>query len=195
MHQPALLRVFDEAITLSRDSSGLIVHHRCIFDEETSARYFASLLEGTAWRAERRPMYDRIVDVPRLIAWFGAEAGFPEPLARIVSTVSSLLGVSFDSAGLNLYRDGRDSVAWHSDREVAGRAESTIAIASFGDARRLMLRRKDPAARKTLVCDLLPGSVLVMAGAAQHHWEHHVPKEPRAVGPRIGVVLRQGIAT
>lgn len=191
MYQPTMAGLADTPVTLWDGESGKIVFVPAVFDPDDAAAYFRTLRESIAWRAEERPMYDRVVSVPRLVAWFDKPAGLPAPLDAIVATAERKLAVRFRSAGLNLYRDGRDSVAWHGDKEVTGHAQSMVAIASFGSTRRFLLRRKDLRQHRSFSCELTPGSVIAMSGAAQTHWEHCVPKETRAVGPRISVVMRQ----
>jgi alkylated DNA repair dioxygenase AlkB len=158
---------------------------------------FNELLGTVAWRSERRPMYDRVVDVPRLLAFYGE--GDPLPAVALDQARLALLdhyrgeaGAQFSTTGLCLYRDGRDSVAWHSDtigRETVD--DPVVAIVSLGSPRRLLLRAKGGGpSRRYLVGG---GDLLVMGGSCQRTWEHCVPKMSRA-GPRISVQYRpQGL--
>ena len=155
---------------------------------------FARLAGTVPWRAERRQMYDREVDVPRLVCFYGEGAPLPDPVldqARDALTAhyGHELREPFVTAGLCLYRDGRDSVAWHGDRTGRGSAEDTIvAIVSLGAPRALMLRPRGggPALRRSLG----HGDLLVMGGSCQRSWEHAVPKTSAATGPRISVQFR-----
>jgi alkylated DNA repair dioxygenase AlkB len=152
---------------------------------------FARLAGAVPWRAERRQMYDREVDVPRLLCFYGEGAPLPDPVldqARDALTAhyGQELREPFVTAGLCLYRDGRDSVAWHGDRTGRGRREDTmVAIVSLGAPRALMLRPRGggPALRRSLG----HGDLLVMGGSCQRTWEHAVPKTSAATGPRISV--------
>jgi len=152
------------------------------------------LLHGVPWAAERRRMYDRVVDVPRLIAWYDADAALPHPLLTDARTALSAhyrpeLGEPFVTAGMCLYRDGRDSVAWHGD--TIGRAatdDTLIAIVSFGSPRALALRPRGGGASRSF--QLGHGDLLVMGGSCQRTWEHAVPKTAKAVGPRVSVQFR-----
>ncbi|MEO6470637.1 MAG: alpha-ketoglutarate-dependent dioxygenase AlkB, partial [Aeromicrobium sp.] len=107
---------------------------------------FLKLLAEVPWRAEQREMYDRVVDVPRLVCSYGSRDEFPDPILeaardRLNSHYASELGEGFETAGLCYYRDGRDSVAWHGDRIGRGRTDDTmVAILSLGEARKLSLR-------------------------------------------------------
>ena len=155
---------------------------------------FGRLAAAVPWRAERRHMYDQVVDVPRLVCFYPAGAPLPDPVldqAReaLNAHYAAELGEPFLTAGLCLYRDGRDSVAWHGDTTVRGRAEDTlVAIVSLGAPRALLLRPRGggPALRHSLG----HGDLLVMGGSCQRTWEHAVPKAAGATGPRISVQFR-----
>jgi alkylated DNA repair dioxygenase AlkB len=156
---------------------------------------FQRLLDNVPWHAERRQMYDRVVDVPRLLCFYGEGEPLPDPaLAAARSALDAHygaeLGEPFATAGLCLYRDGRDSVAWHGDTIGRGSTEDTmVAILSVGAPRALLLRRRGgggPTARH----ELGHGDLLVMGGSCQRTWEHAVPKSARATGPRISVQFR-----
>ena len=160
---------------------------------------FDRLLTDVDWQAERRPMYDRVVDVPRLLSYYGAHDPLPHPALhaarRALDThYASELGEPFVTAGLCLYRDGRDSVAWHGDRVGRSRTEDTmVAIISIGCARTLALRPNGGG--PGLRYELGHGDLIVMGGSCQRTWEHAVPKTTRPVGPRISIQFRpRGVA-
>jgi alkylated DNA repair dioxygenase AlkB len=154
---------------------------------------FATLLHTVPWRAERRQMYDRMVDVPRLVHAYLADDPLPHPvLTRAREALSEHylpeLGEPFRTAGCCYYRDGHDSVAWHGDRIGRGRSEDTmVAIVSLGDPRRLALRPRGGG--ESVSFELGHGDLLVMGGSCQRTWEHAVPKTAGA-GPRISVQFR-----
>jgi len=155
---------------------------------------FERLVATVPWYAERRQMYERVVDVPRLLCWYGEESTLPDPLLetamhRLSEHYRDELGEPFRTAGLCYYRDGRDSVAWHGDTIGRSRHEDTmVAIVSFGAARRLLLRPRSGG--ESLGFALGHGDLLVMGGSCQRTWEHAIPKTARPVGPRISVQLR-----
>jgi alkylated DNA repair dioxygenase AlkB len=159
---------------------------------------FGRLMESVPWRAERRMMYERVVDVPRLLSFYGDGEELPDPLlaearATLNRHYSAELGEPFTTAGLCLYRDGRDSVAWHGDTIGRGSSEDTmVAIVSVGSPRPLMLRPRlgNGGHGETLRFELGHGDLLVMGGSCQRTWEHAVPKTARPVGPRISVQFR-----
>lgn len=154
---------------------------------------FAALVDDVPWRAERRQMYDRVVDVPRLVHTYAAGDPLPHPTLteareRLSAHYLPELGEPFVTAGCCFYRDGNDSVAWHGDRIGRGRSEDTmVAIVSVGDTRRLQLRPRGGGEATTFT--LGHGDLLVMGGSCQRTWDHGVPKE-RAAGPRISVQFR-----
>ena len=146
------------------------------------------------WHAERRQMYERVVDVPRLLRFYGQDE--PLPHATLTHAREALnqhyrpeLGEPFVTAGMCLYRDGHDSVAWHGDTIGRGRSEDTmVAIVSLGSAREFLLRPRGGGA--TIRHRLGHGDLIVMGGTCQRTWEHAVPKTTRPVGPRISVQFR-----
>lgn len=135
-------------------------------------------------------MYDRDVDVPRLTSGYRlADATLPPALAEAVARTSEATGVPFNRVGLNLYRDGRDSVAPHNDHLYEIVAEYPIALISLG-ATRLMTIRTKTQPRRILDLDLEEGSLLVMSYETQLHYDHGIPKTRAAIGPRISIALR-----
>ena len=159
-----------------------------------SGAVFGRLAEAVPWRAERRHMYDRVVDVPRLTCFYEEDAALPDPV--LTAALQALnahnepeLGEPFRTAGLCLYRDGRDSVAWHGDTTGRSRREDTmVAIVSLGTPRAFLLRPRGGG--KSLRYEIGHGDLLVMGGSCQRTWEHAVPKTTQAVGPRISVQFR-----
>jgi alkylated DNA repair dioxygenase AlkB len=164
-----------------------------------SQALFERLARQVPWRAERRQMYDRTVDVPRLQCFYGQDAPLPDSVLALARDALSAhyageLGEPFRTAGLCLYRDGRDSVAWHGDTIGRGGTEDTmVAIVSLGTARPLMLRPRPglaSASGGTLRYHLGHGDLLVMGGSCQRTWEHAIPKSAHCAGPRISVQFR-----
>ena len=153
------------------------------------------LLGDIGWRADRRQMYEREVAVPRLLRWYTGHEELPHPLlaeAResLTAYYGPALGEPFVSAGMCLYRDGRDSVAWHGDRIGRGSTSDTlVAIVSFGSPRPLMLRPAGGGAA-SLRFPLGHGDLVVMGGSCQRAWEHCIPKTTKPVGPRVSVQFR-----
>ena len=161
-----------------------------------SAPVFARLAEAVPWRAERRQMYDRVVDVPRLLCFYGEGEALPDPvltaaLEALNAHYGAELGEPFRTAGLCLYRDGRDSVAWHGDRYGRGSREDTmVAILSLGAPRAFALRPRGGGRGLSLRFEVGHGDLLVMGGSCQRTWQHAIPKSARPTGPRISVQFR-----
>ncbi|MGW6281542.1 alpha-ketoglutarate-dependent dioxygenase AlkB [Kribbella sp. NPDC055071] len=175
---------------------------------------YERLARDVPWQAERRQMYDRVVDVPRLLCFYGETEELPLPIldeARdaLSARYAEELGEQFRTAGLCFYRDGRDSVAWHGDRIGRGDREDTmVAIISVGEPRVLALRpRPTPATQptpeptptggfgggpvsSTIRYPLGHGDLIVMGGSCQRTWEHAIPKASGRIGPRISIQFR-----
>lgn len=165
---------------------------------EDADALFAELQQAVPWRAERRPMYDRVVDVPRLVSFvdFADRVDEPPPHPRLKHIRRRLndayageLGEPFTTAGLCLYRDGNDSVAWHGDNIGRSKTEDTmVAIVSLGATRTFALRPRGGG--RSLRIQHAHGDLLVMGGSCQRTWEHAIPKTTRPTGPRISIQFR-----
>lgn len=157
--------------------------------------WFGELLEAIPWRAERRQMYDRVLDVPRLVSFHDLVAGpAPHPaLAKLRVRLNDIyareLGEPFATAGLCLYRDESDSVAWHGDDIGRSRSEDTmVAIVTLGATRAFAMRPRSGG--RSLRLPQAHGDLLVMGGSCQRTWEHAVPKTTKPTGPRISIQFR-----
>jgi len=156
---------------------------------------FREVIDSRKWGQRTRRMYDRRVLEPRLTAPWNLRSGVPlEPriLEDVRLALSARYGVVFDSAGFNLYRDGRDSVAWHGDRVAKEIEEPIVALVSLGEPRKFLLRPRGGG--KSRAFHLGGGDLLVTGGRTQRAWEHSVPKVAQA-GLRISVAYRYGMAT
>jgi alkylated DNA repair dioxygenase AlkB len=173
------------------------------FSPRESDRYLSDLLANTHWKQEQIKWYGKMIDLPRLTAWYG-DAGksytysgirvVSEPwtptLLEIKTALELVSGINFNSVLLNLYRTGKDSVAWHSDDEKELGENPIIGSLSFGEGRTFQFRhKKKPTLQAKL--DLTHGSYLLMKGATQHHWQHQIGKVTRPCGPRINLTFRR----
>ena len=153
------------------------------------------LLGDIGWREDRRQMYERQVAVPRLLRWYAGSEPLPHPvLSEAREALNRYYAPEpadrFVTAGMCLYRDGRDSVAWHGDRLGRARTGDTmVAIVSFGYPRPLLLRPTGGGA-PSLRFPLGHGDLVVMGGSCQRTWEHCIPKTAKPVGPRVSVQFR-----
>ncbi len=174
------------------DQLGRIAYTPGVVPAEIARAWFAELREGVPWKSERRRMYDRDVDVPRLMAHFWLapeEPRIPGAIRAAAAMVIATTRAPFNSVGLNFYRDGRDSVAAHNDHLDEIVDGSPIALVSLGAVRRMTIRAKKPP-RRAMHIDLEAGSLLVMSYETQLHYTHGIPKTRESVGPRISLAFR-----
>jgi alkylated DNA repair dioxygenase AlkB len=174
------------------DERGRIAYTSGFLSADVAGGWFAELRESVTWTTQRRQMYDREVDVPRLLAHFrlAPEDGrAPDAIRVAAGKVIAVTGVPFNSVGLNFYRDGRDSVAPHSDHLDEIVHGFPIALLSLGATRRMTIRAKEPP-RRMLHVDLVGGSLLIMSYETQLHYTHGIPKTREPVGARISLAFR-----
>lgn len=188
------LSLFEPGETvLSDDEMGRIVYTPRFVAPATARAWFDELRPVVPWKAERRWMYDRRVDVPRLTAHYpltpGARDELPPAIAAAADEVIGRTGVPFNAVGLNLYRSGQDSVAAHNDHLRILVEGFPIALLSLGATRRMSIRARAPQKRGWNL-DLEEGSLLVMSYETQLHYTHAVPKTKEAVGERISLAFR-----
>lgn len=198
--QPSLL---DAGVDASVDP-GFSTLRRIKLDEESwvdhapgwvsgSDALFGHLVDELDWGQRSRQMYDQRVTEPRLTAlWRKASGEVLEPpiLEEMRTLLSARYGIEFDSAGFNLYRDGKDSVAWHGDRIRKGIPQPLVALVSVGEPRRFLLKPRDGGSSRAFM--LGRGDLLVTGGRTQRTWLHSVPKVAGA-GPRISIAFRHGL--
>ena len=170
------------------------------FTKEESDNYYNILLNQTTWREYQMPMYDKTVTAPRMISWHedknnpGADQNLPDwtpELLAIRARVELEIGENFNAVLLNLYRNGKDGVAWHSDKEGKIGINPSIASVSFGETRIFRLRHKNRKEIPQAEIPLHHGTLLLMSGTTNTFWEHQVPKTARQVLPRINLTFRQ----
>jgi alkylated DNA repair dioxygenase AlkB len=170
------------------------------FTKEESDYYYDTLLAQTRWREYEMPMYDKIVTAPRMISWFedkespGRDTATPEltpELDTIRKRVETETTLKFNAVLLNLYRNGKDGVAWHSDKTNKSGKNPVIASVTFGETRMFRLRHKFRKDLPQVEIPLYHGSFLLMSGTTNSFWEHQVPKTSRIIQPRINLTFRQ----
>ncbi|MEO7050433.1 MAG: alpha-ketoglutarate-dependent dioxygenase AlkB [Rhodanobacter sp.] len=185
------LSLFDQGPqVLVDDASGRIVLATGVIPPALAASWFASLREVIPWKSGRRAMYEREVDVPRLRAHYRADdPQLPTVLGDALRAVRAAVDAPFDSIGLNLYRDHRDSVAPHNDKLADLQRGQPIALLSLGATRGMTIRAKQPP-RRVLQVELEAGSVLSMSWDTQRHYDHGIPKQRDFCAPRISLAFR-----
>lgn len=190
--------------TLVDDETGRILYVPAFVDMATAQEWFRILRDSAAWKSERRWMYDREVDVPRLVASYRPEVGaqpfdWAQPfdsaqgdkvvLEEALRRGREFANEPFNAVGLNLYRDGRDSVAPHNDHLYEIVENHSIGLISLGATRRMTIRSKAKP-RRVFDLDLENGSLLLMSYETQVNYDHGVPKTTANVEPRISIALR-----
>jgi alkylated DNA repair dioxygenase AlkB len=181
---------------------GDVDYYPAFFSKAESDALFQDLLATTNWKQEKIKLYGKLIDLPRLTAWYGDQGKsytysgikvvaepWTDTLLRIKREIEAVSGVSFNSVLLNLYRGEQDSVAWHSDDEPELGVNPVIGSVSFGATRRFQLKHKREKALKREI-DLLHGSYLLMKGPTQHCWLHQVPKTKKPAKQRVNLTFR-----
>ncbi len=162
------------------------------------------LMEEIAWEQREIQMFGKRLMEPRLTAWYG-DAGmaytysgltlqplpWTDSLLQLKQQVEETADATFNSVLLNLYRDGQDSMGWHSDDEPELGENPVIASISLGEERKFHLRHRKDKSVETIRLSLGSGSLLIMAGSTQHFWQHQVPKTRRQLGVRINLTFRR----
>ena len=172
------------------DRSGRVEYRRALLSPDEAARAMRHLEQEVDWLEQRREMYGRTVDVPRLTQSFSLHTdALPKTIAAIAARVFRTIDAPFDSVGLNLYRDESDSVAPHNDHLYEIAPEQPIALVSLGATRTMIISTKQPPKRRIAI-ELEAGSLLVMDYASQRHYDHGIPKLRTPVGPRISLAFR-----
>jgi alkylated DNA repair dioxygenase AlkB len=162
------------------------------FSRTESDNYYKLFLETCPWQQRQRKMWDKLIPDPRLTAYYGGEKGLPwtKELYTVKERVEATAGVQFNRVLLNYYRDGNDSVSWHSDTLPADGVHHEIASVTFGETRLFKVRHKTDSDINQVSIPLTHGSFLLMGASMQDLYEHHVPKTKKAVGPRINLTFR-----
>ena len=167
------------------------------FTKEESDCYYNFFLNNTIWHEYEMPMYDKIVTAPRMISWYddrnndSGKSNWPKELITIKAKVEKETQINFNAVLLNLYRDGKDGVSWHSDKTNSMNKDMNIASVTFGETRMFRLRHKFLKLLPQIEIPLHHGTFLLMAGKTNSFWEHQVPKTTRDVLPRINLTFRQ----
>lgn len=196
------LSFFKEAGQTPGLPAELLEYHPAFCDEQQSNYLLEKLIADTPWTQKIVQMYDKQVVTPRLTAWYADPAiqdytsmlrSAPNPwttdLLMLKENVEQLAGITFNSVLLNYYRDGNDSVAWHSDNEKALGTHPVIASVSFGQVRSFDIRNKLDHSRKYAI-KLESGSLMIMKGNLQQDWEHRIAKSVKPMKQRLNLTFR-----
>lgn len=196
------LQLFSEGGQSNNLPAELLEYYPRFFDQQTSNALLNKLIATTPWEQREVTMYGKKMLTPRLTAWYGDKGTnysftglrhdplpWTADLLMIKQQVEPLAGISFNSVLLNYYRDGNDSVAWHSDNEDVLGERPVIASVSFGQARAFDIRNKQDHRLKYSI-HLENGSFLLMKGGLQANWEHRIAKSTLSMKPRINLTFR-----
>ena len=184
---------------LTRD--GEVIYHGAIFDQEKANKIYANLMDKIPWKHDEAFIYGKHIITARKVAWYGdkdydysysgktrtAMKWTPE-LLKVKHAAEQKTGMIYNSCLLNLYADGSQGMAWHSDDEKCLGNDTNIASMSFGAERRFDFRHK--ASREKISVMLQNGSLLVMQGSTQTHWQHQIPKTTKVTTPRVNLTFR-----
>jgi alkylated DNA repair dioxygenase AlkB len=182
---------------------GEVLYFPNFYTEEQSNIFMDILTEKVRWQQDKIKMFGKEHNLPRLTSWYG-DGGLPyyysgikmlpnkidfDELSLVKSAIELKTECNFNSVLLNLYRDGQDSVSWHSDDEKELGTNPIIASLTFGSIRVFKFRHKEDNKLQREI-QLTPGSLVIMKGETQHKWEHSVPKTSKQIGPRINLTFR-----
>lgn len=198
------LNLFDEPVkegAVTRIQNGAYRYFPRFYDRETADSYLDQFKEKIDWKQESMSMYGKKVDFPRLTAWYGdgdkpySFSGITlnplpwiEELEQVKQDIEPLSKTSFNSVLLNRYRDGNDSISWHTDAEKELGQNPVIASVNFGAERVFQLRHMQTKEKIEIL--LQHGSLLIMQGELQHYWQHQIPKTKKPVSERINLTFR-----
>jgi alkylated DNA repair dioxygenase AlkB len=190
------LSLFGEAGQSKGLPTELLDYRPGLLDAAESAFIMHKLISETSFKQPVQKMYDKEIVTPRLMAWYGDASNkisdispWTAELLMIKSKMESLAGMQFNCVLLNYYRDGNDSVAWHSDKESVPGRKTTVASVSFGQVRSFDIRNKQDHSEKYSI-KLENGSFLLMKGGLQDHWEHRIAKSTRTMRARLNLTFR-----
>lgn len=186
---------------LTEIENGEYLFYPNFFTKSESDLYLQKLKENIDWKQESMNMYGKQVNFPRLTAWYGNNdktysfsgitlepKTWTKELIKIKEKIEPISKVVFNSVLLNLYRNGNDSISWHTDAEKELGTNPVIVSVNFGATRKFQLRHINT--KEKLEIELTHGSLLIMQGELQHYWQHQVPKTSKVVEERINLTFR-----
>ena len=201
MSQFDLFGISEDEKELFQVENGQYIFIPSFFSIEEGNYLFSRLDSTISWKQEKMNMYGKEVLFPRLTAWYGdsdrpysfsgitlTPLPWTEELLQIKRKIETKTSAIFNSVLLNKYRDGSDSISWHTDAEKELGQNPIIASVTFGGTRNFQLRHSNTGEKITL--ELSHGSLLIMQGELQHFWQHQIPKTKKKVDPRINLTFR-----
>ncbi|MCD8429982.1 alpha-ketoglutarate-dependent dioxygenase AlkB [Tenacibaculum finnmarkense] len=201
MKQLDLFNTNKEYNELIKIKDGEYIYIPNFFNKQKSDIFYQSLLNEIKWKQQEMNMYGKVVKFPRLTAWYGdinkkysfsgihlTPTIWTNELLEIKKAIEPKCNVSFNSVLLNQYRDGNDSISWHTDAEKELGKNPLIASVNFGETRKFQLKHNET--NEKIEIELKHGSLLIMKGELQHFWKHQIPKTKKKIGNRINLTFR-----
>ncbi|MNK07639.1 2OG-Fe(II) oxygenase superfamily protein [compost metagenome] len=180
---------------------GEVIYYGHVVSEEKAKQYYNALLQEIPWQHDEALIYGKRIITKRKVAWYGDDSynytyskttktalPWTKTLLELKELVENNCGTKFNSCLLNLYHDGDEGMAWHSDDEKALGKNTVIGSLSFGAVRKFSFKHKQTGEKRELILD--NGSLLVMKGTTQTHWLHRLPKSTKIKHPRINLTFR-----
>ena len=184
---------------------GIVNYFGQVLNRIRADQYLQALLHHIAWKNDEAVIFGKHIITRRKVAWYGDKEFsytysnitrqalvWTEELKKLKAIVEELTGTIFNSCLLNLYHNGDEGMAWHSDEEKSLGKDSAIASFSFGEERKFSFRHKK--SKEIISLSLEHGSLLVMKGATQTNWLHSLPKSKKITGPRVNLTFRTMLA-
>lgn len=201
MQQFDLFGKASEEPKLTKINNGEYFYLPNFFSPNEASDYLEAFKENIDWKQEEMLMYGKMIKFPRLTAWYGdndkpysfsgiklSPKAWNKELLQIKEKIEPVANATFNSVLLNRYRDGNDSISWHTDAEKELGTNPIIASVNLGAERKFQLRHRDTQEKIEIV--LQHGSLLIMGGELQHYWQHQVPKTKTVVKERINLTFR-----
>ncbi len=184
------------------NNDGLVIYYGKVMDKDDANTYLEDLLKTIEWKNDEAIIFGRHIITKRKVAWYGDDGysykysgttkqalSWTPELLQLKKLTEQLTGESFNSCLLNLYHDGNEGMAWHSDDEKALGKDSAIASLSFGAERKFSLKHRVTKESHSVLLE--NGSLLIMKGATQTNWLHSLPKSKRIITPRVNLTFRR----
>jgi alkylated DNA repair dioxygenase AlkB len=184
------------------NNDGLVIYYGKVMDKDEADTYLDNLLNTIEWKNDEAIIFGRHIITKRKVAWYGDDGysykysgttkqalGWTPELLHLKKLTEQITGESFNSCLLNLYHDGNEGMAWHSDDEKSLGKDSAIASLSFGAERKFSLKHRVTKESHSILLE--HGSLLIMKGATQINWLHSLPKSKKITLPRVNLTFRR----
>ncbi|OJU45271.1 MAG: alpha-ketoglutarate-dependent dioxygenase AlkB [Bacteroidales bacterium 45-6] len=198
------MKLFDDTIDNTKNwlpQDGTVNYYGKLFNQKEADNYLKQLLNKIEWRNDEAIIFGKKIITKRKVAWYGEKPfeytyskvtrhalSWTTELLELKSFIERETGESFNSCLLNLYHNGNEGMAWHSDEEIDLKKNGAIASLTFGAERKFLLKHKQTNEKVELILE--HGSLLVMKDTTQTFWRHKLPTTTRITAPRISLTFR-----